>query len=176
MMWITIRNIVLIQYRNNNKKKKKIVFGAILNLESLVEAVENLTVCWSWSRCGYVHWRWSCELILQSVVTHVLSINKERQELSHDNGGVCFDFFFFFSFGKSTFHSVYCAEIRVCSVKRQCQVTTTWQWSFSDCWDARKKIYGWGLKGMRWCLLSSCGTTSKCILPMFLLKLLLADI
>lgn len=127
-MWITIRNIVLIQYRNNNKKKKKIVFGAILNLESLVEAVENLTVCWSWSRCGYVHWRWSCELILQSVVTHVLSINKERQELSHDNGGVCFDFFFFFPSGNLLF--TLCIVLKYASA--QSNVNVRWRQHGND--------------------------------------------
>lgn len=126
MMWITIRNIVLIQYCNNNNNKKKIVSGAILNLESLVEAVENLTVCWSRSRRGYVHWRWSCELILQSVVTHVLSINKERQELSHDNGGVCFECFFF-PWGNLLF--TLCIVLKSASAQSNCQyqVTTMWQ-------------------------------------------------
>lgn len=116
VMWITIKK----HWFNFSTVKITSSLAAFQNMGGLAGAAQHLTVCWSRSRCGYVHWWRSRELILQSVVARVLSIDKRRHKLSHDNRGVCCIF-------PSLFNCVLCWNMHVCSFKCQCRVKKMWQ-------------------------------------------------
>lgn len=88
--------------------------GGILNFSLKLQ--KTLTVRRSGSRCGYVHRRRSCQLTLQSVVAHVLSINKQRHKPSHRQRRRRF------CFSPQEIYFLLRWDMHVCSFKCQCRV------------------------------------------------------